>query len=99
MRSADRILTTHAGSLPRPALIRELLTGRKDGKIVDPARLDAELPAAVRDVVAKQIEVGLDSVDDGEFGKVNFTDLFDGSRHAVSKFGRPTPIRISTGST
>src|SRR6185437_5054342 len=73
MRSNERILTTHAGSLPRPALIRELLTARKDGKIAEPARLDAELPAAVREVVAKQIEVGLDSVDDGEFGKVNFT--------------------------
>ncbi|HXE15778.1 MAG TPA: cobalamin-independent methionine synthase II family protein [Stellaceae bacterium] len=73
MRSNERILTTHAGSLPRPALIRELLTARKDGKITDLARLNAELPGAVNDVVAKQIEVGLDSVDDGEFGKVNFT--------------------------
>ena len=56
MRSNERILTTHAGSLPRPALIRELLTARKDGKIAEPARLDAELPAAVREVVAKQID-------------------------------------------
>ena len=59
MRSNERILTTHAGSLPRPALIRELLTARKDGKITDLARLNAELPGAVNDVVAKQIEVGL----------------------------------------
>lgn len=74
MRSTDRIKTTHAGSLPRPKTIRDLLTTRQDGKIADPARLDAELPAAVKDVVAKQLEVGLDSVNDGEFGKVNFTN-------------------------
>ncbi len=74
MRSTDRIKTTHAGSLPRPKLIRELLTTRQDGKIADPARLDAELPAAVKEIVAKQLEVGLDSVNDGEFGKVNFTN-------------------------
>jgi 5-methyltetrahydropteroyltriglutamate--homocysteine methyltransferase len=74
MRSTERILTTHAGSLPRPALIRDLLTNRKDGKIAEPARLDAELPRAVKDIVEKQIECGLDSVNDGEFGKVNFTN-------------------------
>jgi 5-methyltetrahydropteroyltriglutamate--homocysteine methyltransferase len=74
MRSTNRIMTTHAGSLPRPALIRELLTTRRDGKIADLARLDAELPGAVDAIVDKQIEVGLDSVDDGEFGKVNFTN-------------------------
>jgi 5-methyltetrahydropteroyltriglutamate--homocysteine methyltransferase len=74
MRSTNRIMTTHAGSLPRPPLIRELLSTRQDGKIADPARLDAELPGAVNAIVAKQIEVGLDSVNDGEFGKVNFTN-------------------------
>jgi 5-methyltetrahydropteroyltriglutamate--homocysteine methyltransferase len=74
MRSTDRIMTTHAGSLPRPQLIRDLLTNRKDGQIADPAALDAALPAAVKDVVRKQIECGLDSVNDGEFGKVNFTN-------------------------
>jgi len=74
MRSTDRIKTTHAGSLPRPKIIRELLTTRHDGKIADPARLDAELPGAVKEIVAEQLAVGLDSVNDGEFGKVNFTN-------------------------
>jgi len=74
MRSTDRIMTTHAGALPRPANIRELLSTRKDGKIADPAGLDAALPGAVKEVVRQQLECGLDSVNDGEFGKVNFTN-------------------------
>jgi 5-methyltetrahydropteroyltriglutamate--homocysteine methyltransferase len=67
-------MTTHAGSLPRPDSIRALLSARKDGRIADPAGLDAALPGAVKDIVQKQLDCGLDSVNDGEFGKVNFTN-------------------------
>jgi 5-methyltetrahydropteroyltriglutamate--homocysteine methyltransferase len=74
MRSKDRILTTHAGSLPRPEAIRESTIARQEGKAYDPAKLDAALPGAVAEIVRKQIECGLDSVNDGEFGKVNFTN-------------------------
>jgi len=73
MRSDDRILTTHAGALPRPDTIRDMQNARMQGKPYDQSRMDAQLPGAVADVVRRQAECGLDSVDDGEFGKINFT--------------------------
>jgi 5-methyltetrahydropteroyltriglutamate--homocysteine methyltransferase len=59
----DRILTTHAGSLIRPPELLEL-AGQDDR-----AAYEAELAEAVADVVRRQVEAGIDVVDDGEFGK------------------------------
>ena len=59
-RSVDRILTTHTGSLPRPASLLESSTGSDH---------DARLHDAVAEIVRQQIAVGLDVVNDGEFGK------------------------------
>jgi 5-methyltetrahydropteroyltriglutamate--homocysteine methyltransferase len=73
-RSPDRILTTHAGSLPRSEALRDLVFARADGKPCDKERLAAELRAGVEDVVRRQIACGLDSVNDGELGKTNFTN-------------------------
>ena len=72
--SASRILTTHAGSLPRAEGLRDLVYARADGKPYDKQRLATELRESVRDVVRKQIACGLDSVNDGELGKTNFTN-------------------------
>ena len=63
-RSVDRILTTHVGSLPRPDDLIELY--REDAP---DNKLLPHLQSAVADVVRKQIEVGIDVVNDGEFGK------------------------------
>ena len=38
--SSDRILTTHAGSLPRPPELRDLVLAKVNGQLSDPARLD-----------------------------------------------------------
>jgi 5-methyltetrahydropteroyltriglutamate--homocysteine methyltransferase len=72
--STDRILTTHAGSLPRPPDLREMVMARARGEAFDQAALDARLKPAVAEVVRQQIECGLDSVNDGELSKSNFTD-------------------------
>jgi 5-methyltetrahydropteroyltriglutamate--homocysteine methyltransferase len=64
-RSTDRILTTHAGSLPRPDALREAWS--KSG--VSDAAIDALLKRAVADVVKAQGEAGIDLPNDGEFGK------------------------------
>lgn len=72
IRSTDRIRTTHVGSLPRPDALIELMIAENDGKSVDPAVYDKALADAVKDVVAKQIELGIDVVDDGEFSKRGF---------------------------
>lgn len=69
-----RILTTHAGSLPRSEALRDLVYARADGEPYDKERLAAELNDGVRDVVRRQIACGLDSVNDGELGKTNFTN-------------------------
>jgi 5-methyltetrahydropteroyltriglutamate--homocysteine methyltransferase len=70
-RSEDRFLTTHTGSLIRPdTLVAEPPPGADDGQRADYERA---LAAAVVDVVARQREVGLDVVNDGEFGKSSWS--------------------------
>ncbi len=68
-RSTDRILTTHAGSLSRPAELIALNRARAQGQKVESDAFTRCLAGAVTDVVRKQREVGIDIPDDGEFGK------------------------------
>jgi 5-methyltetrahydropteroyltriglutamate--homocysteine methyltransferase len=68
----ERILVTHAGSLIRPAELLSFLLAIDQGKAYDGAAYRAELSKAVADVVARQVEVGIDIVDDGEMGKPNW---------------------------
>lgn len=72
--STDRILTTHAGSLPRPDDLRAMVTAKSLGNPYDSAALQARLPAAVAEVVERQLACGVAIVNDGEFGKSNFTN-------------------------
>ena len=65
-RSTDRILTTHVGSLIRPAPLQELLRAKQTGKPYDRAAYEACLKSSVAEVVRKQAEVGVDVVSDGE---------------------------------
>jgi len=71
-RSTDRILTTHAGSLPRPPDILQMVRAKARGEPVDEKKLSARVKEAVTEVVRQQADVGLDVVDDGEFGKPSF---------------------------
>jgi len=68
-RSSDRIITTHVGSLIRPAALQDFLRTKQAGKPYDKSAYEARLKAAVAEVVQKQAEVGVDVVSDGEFGK------------------------------
>ncbi|MGB6450272.1 MAG: cobalamin-independent methionine synthase II family protein [Steroidobacteraceae bacterium] len=67
-RSQDRILTTHVGSLPRPKSLLELASYGK-GPPQDPVEYGRRVTVAVADVVKRQAQVGLDIINDGEFGK------------------------------
>ncbi|HEY4041094.1 MAG TPA: hypothetical protein VGM32_04525, partial [Rhodopila sp.] len=70
MRSSrDRILTSHAGSLPRPDALIEANRIRAAGDGADEAQFQAQLKAAVSDVVGQQKAIGIDLPGDGEFGK------------------------------
>ena len=73
-RNQNRILTTHAGSLPRPPDLTRMMWDLLDEKPVDEARLQARIGQAVFDVVARQRQVGVDIVSDGEMSKVGFSN-------------------------
>ena len=73
-RSTDRILTTHTGSLPLPPLVRQALAAKRRGEAYDQAVIDATLTTAIGEVVRRQIEVGVDIVDDGELSKTAWND-------------------------
>ncbi|MFY9837919.1 MAG: cobalamin-independent methionine synthase II family protein [Xanthobacteraceae bacterium] len=68
-RSTERILTTHVGSLIRPAPLQEFLRAKQAGKPYDRSAYKTCLASSVVDVVREQAEVGIDVVSDGEFGK------------------------------
>ncbi len=83
-RSEHRILTTHAGSLPRPAALTQLFARRVAGDAVDAAEIEAQGRAAVRGSVGKQIETGLDVIDDGEQSRKSFVLYM---RHRLTGLG------------
>src|SRR4029453_1679073 len=71
-RSADRFLTTHTGSLPRPEDLVRTMFAREEGVPVDAAALAARTRSAVAEVVRKQVARGLDVLDDGELSKPSY---------------------------
>jgi 5-methyltetrahydropteroyltriglutamate--homocysteine methyltransferase len=68
--SADRILTTHVGSLVRPARLVQYIEAMENGLAVDGAAFDALLQESVGEVVRRQHQAGIDIVSDGEYGKL-----------------------------
>lgn len=73
-RSVERILTTHAGSLPRPDDLARLMRQKQEGTGVSEAELEEQVSAAVADAVRRQHEAGIDVVSDGEMGKPGFVN-------------------------
>lgn len=71
--SVERILTTHAGSLPRPPDLLQLMFDQAEGKPVNPAALEARIRSAVDEIVRKQRDIGIDLVSDGEMSKSGFS--------------------------
>jgi len=87
-RSAERILVTHAGSLPRPDDLWEMLIAKSNGQPYDREAFTKRLESAVAEVVKKQIDSGVDIVNDGEFGKPNFSSY---ARERLSGFVERAP--------
>ena len=79
-RSEHRILTTHAGSLPRPAALTRLYAQRLAGEAVDAAAIAAQ----GRAIIGRQIETGLDVIDDGEQSRESFVLYM---RHRLTGLG------------
>ena len=72
-RSTDRILTTHTGSLPRPADLVDLMYRREEGEAVPQSAVDARVRSAVSEVVTRQNDTGVDVINDGEQGKIAYS--------------------------
>ncbi len=72
VRSIDRFLTTHAGSLPRPDDLVRIMYAKEEGRAVNRAELETHIRDAVARVVAHQKETGIDIVSDGEMSKPSY---------------------------
>jgi 5-methyltetrahydropteroyltriglutamate--homocysteine methyltransferase len=72
-RSTDRILTTHTGSLARPASLRAMLRADAAGEVVEEGVLQEAVRTAVAQQVQKQAEIGLAIINDGEQSKISYT--------------------------
>ncbi len=83
MSEPARILTTHVGSLPRPAELVELVFAEDRGEDIDRERYEQLLDEAVRDRVGHQVEAGIDLVSDGEMSKIGYATFI---RHRLSGF-------------
>lgn len=94
-RSRERILTTHTGSLPRPAGLAEQLAALDAGSLAYGERsvLAERVRAAVAELVARQADVGLDVVSDGEMSKFSYATYV---RQRVTGFdGSSEPLTLS----
>ena len=92
-RSTDRILTTHAGSLARPADLLAMVRAREAGQPYDHVAFAARVRTAVADVVRQQIDAGIDVVSDGELGKPGFANYVkDRLTGLVAREGLPPRI-------
>ena len=72
IRSTERFLTTHVGSLPRSKDLTLTMWAREDGVPVDQNALRTRVQQEVRDIVQKQKDVGIDIVNDGEVSKPSY---------------------------
>jgi len=72
LRSTERFLTTHTGSLPRPDDLIAMMVAREEGIPVDEAALDKRVTIAIGEMVRKQSEAGVDIVNDGEMSKPSY---------------------------
>jgi 5-methyltetrahydropteroyltriglutamate--homocysteine methyltransferase len=93
-RSTSRILTTHTGSLPRPAAVVDLLLAEQQAPGAKRAALDAAVETAVREAVAKQVAAGVDIINDGEQGRTDYTVHV---KDRLTGFDGPSAAPLGTG--
>ena len=96
-RSDGHILTTHTGSLPRPPEILAAMRAREEGALADEAAFEVSLANNVAGIVARQVRLGIDIVNDGECGKPTFNSY---QAERLSGYERRVPpggVPVSTG--
>jgi 5-methyltetrahydropteroyltriglutamate--homocysteine methyltransferase len=92
-RSTERILTTHTGSLPRPADLLPLLRQKEDGDLRDPAGLATSVKRSVTDAVRLQLATGIDIINDGEMSKPSYANYVKDRLSGFEGSERSAPIR------
>src|SRR2546422_8227526 len=92
-RSTERFLTTHTGSLPRPADLIRMMFAREEGVPVDPAALAARVGSAVDEIGRRQVESGLDVVNDGEMSKPSYPTYIKDRLHGFGVMSPPTAFQ------
>jgi 5-methyltetrahydropteroyltriglutamate--homocysteine methyltransferase len=91
--SSERILTTHVGSLPRSDEVMEFLVAKEDGEPYDRHAFGACMRRAVTQVVAEQVELGIDVVSDGEISKPGYATYIQDRLSGFS--GASPPIHFA----
>ena len=95
--STDRILTTHVGSLPRPAALRHCWCARIRARPMTRRNSTAD-PAGGHDIVRRQVEAGVDIVNDGEMSKPGYS-TYVADRLTGFAGHKPAKPRLDTGTT
>jgi len=94
--SSERILTTHTGSLPRPADLVSILNDKELGTGYDESAYQIRIQRAVSEIVRKQADLGLDIIDDGEHSKVNWMAYARGRLTGLEEIDSPVRFRGPT---
>ena len=92
-RSVDRVLTTHTGSLPRPADLIRMMFAREEGVPVDGPALAARIRTAVAEVVRKQTDAGITVVSDGELSKPSYATYIKDRLNGFGGTSQPLQYR------
>jgi 5-methyltetrahydropteroyltriglutamate--homocysteine methyltransferase len=88
-QSVGRFLTTHTGSLPRPDDLIRAMFAREEGVPVDAEALAARIRSAVAEVVRRQVEAGVDVVNDGEQSKPSYATYVKDRLHGFGGASHP----------
>ncbi len=87
--SQNKILTTHVGSLPRPRDMLMPLHNKESGLPYDAAALEKEIDEAVASAVKRQVDLGIDIINDGEHGRASFATYANTRIGGLERLQRP----------
>jgi 5-methyltetrahydropteroyltriglutamate--homocysteine methyltransferase len=94
--SEDRILTTHTGSLPRPADLMDLLNANEAGESADTPLFEGRIRQAIADIVRRQGVAAIDIVSDGEHSKVSWMAYARARLSGLEEIDSPVRYRGAT---
>jgi 5-methyltetrahydropteroyltriglutamate--homocysteine methyltransferase len=94
--SSGRILTTHTGSLPRPADLVATLNSKELGEDYDRTAFRDRVQRAISDIVRQQADAGIDIIDDGEHSKVNWMAYARARLSGLEEIDAPVRFRGPT---